>query len=90
MSQARLSLEQLLELLGRDGATLQRPSLDHGARVEKSWSEEGDLHPRGALATVMARMPPTGPVVGYVVIWDGETQPCFVLAAKLRRVDSGS
>ena len=89
MTGRRLTLEELLESLGRDGRALlhSSSSFDHGARVIKSWSEEGDRHQRGTRATVLRRVPTEGPVAGYVVQWDGDNMPCFVIAAKLRRVD---
>lgn len=88
MTRGRLTLEELLESLGHDARSLSHsPEFDHGARVKKSWSEAGDRHQCGALATVLRRVPQSGPVAGYVVQWDDEDTFCFVLAAKLRRVD---
>lgn len=88
MTQRRLTLQGLLESLGHDARILQdSPEFDHGARVKKSWSETGDRHECGALATVLRRVPESGPVAGYVVRWDGEDAPCFVVATKLCRVD---
>lgn len=88
MARRHLTLEALLESLGHDARCLAHSSVfDHGARVKKSWSEEGDRHQCGTLATVLRRVPTTGPVAGYVVKWDGDDTPCFVLATKLRAVD---
>lgn len=88
MTGRRLTLEELLESLGHDARSLEHSSaFDHGARVKKSWSEPGDRHQCGARATVLRRVPSSGPVAGYVVRWDDDETPCFVLAAKLRAVD---
>ena len=88
MTQRRLTLEKLLESLGHDTRALAHSSaFDPGARVKKSWSEAGDRHECGALATILRRVPESGPVAGYVVRWDGESAPCFVLATKLCAVD---
>ena len=63
----------------------------NGSRVRKVWSDQGDSHQVGALATVVSSVvcpgvPGTDKAIGYFVCWDDAPGlPCFVADKKIAR-----
>lgn len=83
----RVSVDELMGLVGAPPLS-GGDELRAGDRATKAWSADGDRHPQGATATVLERVPASGPLLGYVVTWDGTCEECFVAANKLTRAAS--
>lgn len=84
-----ITLDELLRLLSTKGGPPPSdwPNLEEGDEVEKAWSEDGDSHAEGHRGVVVRRLPNADePPLAYMILWEGESEPCFVSAVKLRAV----